>query len=293
MITQLVITGQPASSITAGTGVDLTVTAEDASGFVVSTYTGSVSLALVGNPVGGTLGGTTSVDATAGVAVFSAATLNLVGSGYTLQASIGSVISGISNAISVTPGAAAKLLITAEPPASVTAGGTFGFTVTAEDAEGNVATSYASGVTVALAANVGGSSLGGTTSVGATGGVAVFSGLTLNLAGSGYTLGVSGGALTPATSSAISVAPGAASQLVISSGPTSVAAGVGFGLTVTAEDAQGNVATGFSGSVSVGFSSDPGGSTLGGTTSKNATSGVTVFSGLTLNISRRRLHSAS
>src|SRR6185312_1013004 len=96
------------------------------------------------------------------------------------------------------------------------------------------------------------------------------------------TLSVTGGTLTAATSSAISVVPGTATQLLITTEPAStVTAGSGFGFTVTAEDAQGNVATGFSGDETVALAS--GSSTLGGTLVLNAISGLATFSSLTLN----------
>ena len=86
-------------------------------------------------------------------------------------------------------GPATQLVVTSQP-SSVAAGVGFGFTLAAEDAQGNVATSYTGNVTVALAANPGGSSLGGTLIVSIANGVASFSGLTLNNTGSGYTLQV-------------------------------------------------------------------------------------------------------
>ena len=49
-------------------------------------------------------------------------------------------------------------------------------------------TGYNGSVTIALANNPGGSTLGGTLTVPAVNGVATFSGLTLNKAGTGYTL---------------------------------------------------------------------------------------------------------
>ena len=73
-------------------------------------------------------------------------------------------------------------MVTQQPPASVTAGSGFGLTVQAEDGSGNLITSFNGTVTVALANNPGGATLGGTLSVQASGGVATFSGLTLNKA---------------------------------------------------------------------------------------------------------------
>ena len=108
--------------------------------------------------------------------------------------------------------------------------------------------------------------------------------MNLNKVASGYTLRLTGSGLTAATSSAIAVVPGVATQLVLTvAPPTTVTAGVGFGLTVTAEDAEGNVATGFSGSLTAALGNNPGSSTLAGTTSASAAGGVAAFSNLTLN----------
>ena len=81
-----------------------------------------------------------------------------------------------------------NLVVTQQPPASVTAGSGFGLTVQAQDSSGNLITSFNGTVTVALASNPGGATLGGTLTVTASGGVATFSGLTLTKAASGYTL---------------------------------------------------------------------------------------------------------
>lgn len=67
----------------------ITVAAKDASGTLVSSFTGSVTLAFGTNATGSTLGGTTSVAAVAGVATFSNISLNKAGTGYTLVASSG------------------------------------------------------------------------------------------------------------------------------------------------------------------------------------------------------------
>jgi hypothetical protein len=105
-------------------------------------------------------------------------------------------------------------LITGHTPADVTAGAGFGLVVTAEDAGGHVVTSFAGAVTVALRDDPGGAALGGALTVTASAGVATFSGLTLDRAGVGYTLQITGGGLTPATSSALNVTapPAATSQ---------------------------------------------------------------------------------
>ena len=87
---------------------------------------------------------------------------------------------------------------TTTPPASVAANAPFGLTVTAEDGSGNIATTYTGPVTLALSGGTSGAVLGGTLTATAVNGVATFSGLTINTAGTGYTLTASSGTLTPA-----------------------------------------------------------------------------------------------
>ena len=73
-------------------------------------------------------------------------------------------------------------------------------------------------------------------------------------------------------------------QLVITSPPpSSVAAGVGFNLTVDAETGSAAVDVGYDGPVSVQLSGGPGGATLGGTLTVNASNGVAKFSGISIN----------
>src|SRR5205085_339630 len=141
------------------------------------------------------------------------------------------------------PAAPALLAVTAQPPTGVAAGVGFGMKVTAKDAYGNVTTSYAGPVTVALAGGPGGT-LGGTLTVNAVNGVATFAGLSLTQAGGGYTLRATAGGLTAPTRAASGVIPAAPALLAVTAQPpTGVAAGVGFGMKVTAKDAYGNVAT--------------------------------------------------
>ena len=189
---QLVVTQQPPASVTAGSAFGLTVDAENSSGNLLSSFDGTVTVALASNPGGATLGGTLTATASNGVATFSNLSLTTAASGYTLVVSGGGLGEGITSAITVTPAAASQVVITQQPPASVTAGSGFGLQATIEDAYGNVETGDNSDVvTAALASNPGGTTLGGTLSVTVSQGVATFSGLTLTKAAAGYTLGVS------------------------------------------------------------------------------------------------------
>ena len=89
-------------------------------------------------------------------------------------------------------------------------------------------------------------------------GVATFSGLSIDQAGTGYSLLVSGDGLGSATSAAFNVVPAAASQLVFNAQPsTSITAGSGFGLTVSVEDSFGNIETDDAGTISLALSGGP------------------------------------
>jgi hypothetical protein len=91
------------------------------------------------------------------------------------------------------------VIVITRPPGSryadleklVFAGSPFSVTAAIEDGQGQVLTSFAGSVTIALADNPAGATLGGTLTVTASNGIAVFSGLTLSQAGTGYTLKIS------------------------------------------------------------------------------------------------------
>jgi hypothetical protein len=277
--TQLEITAQPSASVTAGSAFGLMVAAEDRLGNVIKGYSGSVTISLATEPGDGALNGTLSVKVVDGVASFSGLTLDAAGSGYSIQATAGNLASATTNSFNVNAAAATKLIVTAQPQSSVTAGAGFGFTVAAEDRFGNVATSFDGNVTVALNGNPGQSTLGGTTTVMANNGLATFSGMTLNKSGNGYTLQATSTGLSSATTNAFGVTAALASQLVIAvQPPASVTAGMAFDLTISAEDPFGNLATSFVGPVTVAVASGPG--TLSGAVTASAGSGVANFTDL-------------
>jgi streptogramin lyase len=281
---QLAVTQQPAASVAAGSGFGLTVEAEDSSGNLLSSFNGTVTVALANNPGDATLGGTLTATAYNGVATFSNLSLTAAAVGYTLDVSASGLGSGITSTITVTPAAATQVVVTTEPSASVTAGSGFGLQASIEDSYGNVVTSASNTLSVALANNPTGATLGGTLAAAAVDGVATFSGLSLTAAAPGYTLAVSSGGLFSATSSAITVTPAAATQVVITGQPpASVGLNASFGLSAAIEDAYGNVETSSNSTVKVALDNNPGGAKLGGTLSVKASKGVATFSGLTLN----------
>ncbi|MDR3637598.1 MAG: hypothetical protein P4L84_27580 [Isosphaeraceae bacterium] len=264
--THLVVTTEPPASVAARTGFEIVVAAEDANGNVDTSFTAPVTLTIGNNPGGATLGGVTNLGGLGGVADFTGLTLNAPGNDYTLTAAAVGLTSAGTSGFNVTAAPATQLVVTTEPPASVVAGASFGLVVEAEDGSGDLDTSYNGPVTVALATNPGGATLASTLTVNASAGVASFTGLSLDKAGAGYTLGVTSGSLAFATTNAVTVTAAPATQLVITTPPpSSVTSGGAFALVVEAEDAAGNVDTSFTGSVTIALGSNPIGGTLGET----------------------------
>src|SRR5205807_2299648 len=74
--------------------------------------------------------------------------------------------------------------------------------------------------------------------------------------------------------------------IVFSTQPTATTAGVALtpAVVVTAQDSLGNTATSFTANVTVAIASNPGSSTLSGTATVAASSGVATFSTLTLDM---------
>src|SRR5207245_2767539 len=89
---QLVFTVQPTNP-TAGAAITpaVQVTAQDAQGNTATAFSANVTVALGANPGGGTLSGTATVAAVAGVASFANLRINRTGTGYTLTASAAAV----------------------------------------------------------------------------------------------------------------------------------------------------------------------------------------------------------
>src|SRR5207237_878300 len=121
----------------------------------------------------------------------------------------------------------------------------------AQDGNGNTATGFTGNVTVAIGTNPSTGTLSGTKTVAAVAGVASFSGLSIDKAGTGYTLTATGAGST--TSGAVNITAGTATQLVFSVQPTPTVSGPATTPDVhgTAQDGNGNTATGFTGNVTV------------------------------------------
>src|SRR5439155_1230703 len=285
--TRLAFTVQPTSS-TAGAAITpaLQVTALDAQGNPATGFTGNVTIAIGANPGGAALSGSASVAAVAGVGTFGDLSLDRAGTGYTLTASATGPTGATSTPFDVAPAAANRLVFTVQP-SSATAGAviTPAAQVTAQDGLGNTVTGFTGTVTLAFGNNPGSATLGGTTSVAAAGGVATFANLAVNRTGTGYTLTASATGLTTTGSAAFDITPGAATELVFTVQPTNTTAGnpITPAVRVTARDALGNTATGFTAGVTVAIGTNGGGGTLSGAATVAAVEGVATFPGLSIN----------
>src|SRR5207248_2348646 len=240
---------------------------------------GNVTVAIGTNPSTGTLGGTLTQAAVDGVATFANLAIDKVGTGYTLTAK--GAGTATSAAFNITAGTATALVFSVQPTTTVAGAAiTPAVQVTVQDGSGNTATGFTGNITVAIGTNPSTGTLGGTKIVAAVAGVATFSGLSIDKVGTGYTLTATGAG--SATSAAFNITAGTATQLVFSVQPTTTAAGAVItpAVQVTAQDAQGNTATGFTGNVTVAIGTNPSTGTLAGTKVVAAVAGVATFSGL-------------
>src|SRR5438034_1123646 len=285
--TQLVFSIQPrAAAAGAHIAPPVEVTALDVSGNLVPTFTCTVTVAIGTNPAGGTISGTTTVAAVAGVATFSRLSIDRAGAGYTLSATTPGLSGTTSVTFSIVPGAASQLAFTV-PPGPTTAGATIrpAVQVTARDALGNTATGFAGNMTVAIATNPAGGTLSGTTTVAAVAGVATFSTLNIDHAGSGYRLSATAVGFTGLASGPFDIIPATAVRLTFSQQPSTAVAGAAIApaVQVAALDAAGNTVTGFTGTVTVAIEANPGAGVLSGTTTVAAINGVATFATLSIN----------
>jgi hypothetical protein len=181
-----------------------------------------------------------------GVHTFTGLVLDTAGTqSLTVRDSASSSITG-SGSVAVSPAAASRLVISGFP--SATTAGTAGkITVTARDAFGNVATGYTGTVhftssdpQAALPADY--------TFTTADAGRRTFSTVLKTAGTQSLTAKDTVNRSLTWTEAGIAVSPAAASRLAVSA-PAGATAGTAFNVTVTAQDAYGNTATGYAGTV--------------------------------------------
>jgi hypothetical protein len=213
----------------------------------------------------GPLQGTAMLDigtgaATPGEATFTNLRIDSAGAGKVLTASASYLASAVSDSFAVAAAPADRLVFTTQPGNAI-AGAAFATqpVVKSRDAYGNDSTvglGATKNVTVALTSGSG--ILQGTAMInigtgGSTPGIATFSNLRIDTAGSGKVLTASASYLTSAVSDVFTVLPDVAAKLKITGAATQIA-GTPQNLTITAYDLFGNVATGYAGDKSLTFS---------------------------------------
>jgi adhesin/invasin len=274
--------GQQPTNTTAGVTISpaVTVNVEDAFGNVVTGNNSTVTVTLSSGTFSN-FSRTATATAASGVATFSSLVINNTGT-YTLAATDGTLTGTTSSSFAITP--APTKLAFGQQPTNATAGVAISpaVTVKVEDVNGNVVTGNSSTVTLTLSSGT--FSNGSTTATAtAVNGVATFSGLVINAAGS-YTLKATDGALTSATSNSLTISPAAASKLVFTQQPTNATAGVAISpaVAVKVEDAFGNVVTSNNSTVTITLSS---GTFSNGSRTATATAvnGTVTFSNLVIN----------
>jgi hypothetical protein len=284
--TQLAI-GQQPTSTTGGATISPPVTVRilDAGGNLTSS-TANVTVAIGTNPNNGALAGTKTVAASSGTATFGNLSIDSAGGGYTLVATSGSLTQMTSNGFNITVGTAAKLGFRTQPAGATGGSPIPSFQVEVLDAGGNLVSTASNSITLAILNNVGpNASLGGGPNpVAAGGGIATFSNMTIDSAGSGYTLQATASGLTAATSAAFNITVGPAAKLGFFQQPSNTVAGVAINPPVIVEvrDAGGNRVTSASNSIAIAIGTNPSSGTLSGTTPVTAISGRATFSDLSI-----------
>ena len=227
--------------------------------------------------------GTTSATVVNGVATFANLWLGAAGTGYTLTASSGTLVTN-SAPFAVLPGPPVALVFV-QPPSTSVAGTSVG-TVSVEirDAYGNVAVNSEAQITLS-AKNAAGSSVAiyGTTTTLTTGGLATFSNAYLTLAGTGYTLTAVSSGVASANSPPFSVLPGPPAFLTFLQQPTDSLAGTAISpaVTVGLYDAYGNLAVNAVAQITVS-AKNAGGNPVAvlGSTNVVSLNGVAAFSSI-------------
>lgn len=144
-------------------------------GQVASAYTGDVTVSLISNPTGATLGGTTTVSASAGVATFTNLTLNRSGKDFRIRAIASGLRASTSDPFSIPTECVFTTL-----PSTVEPDETFTVAVTVRDGAAATDTNYNGVVTLSIYTKTANGVLSGTRVRPAINGVATFTGLSID-----------------------------------------------------------------------------------------------------------------
>jgi len=170
-------------------GVSVTVIESNGDTAYESTASIGLSIASGTGTPGAHLGGVTQVAAVNGTANFPQVTIDSAGTGYRLLAVATALGGAASDTFDVTAGVPTRLAFLRQP-SGAPAGDTISpaVQVAVQDVLGNIVLVASDSIALAIAANPGAASLGGTAVRRADAGVATFPGLSISAAGVGYTL---------------------------------------------------------------------------------------------------------
>jgi hypothetical protein len=279
--TKLAFVQQP-STIVVGQPISPAIAAwvEDAGGNLVTSDRSAVTLSIVpasGQP-GGTLTGTTTVNAITGVAIFNGISVSKPGS-YKLIISDGTLTTASSNTFTVTAAGPTNLSF-AQQPLNTPLGVVLPtITVNVNDASGNIVATDNSLVTLSIGSGPAGGTISGVTTVNAVNGVATFTNLSISPIGN-YSLRATDGNLSAAVSSNF-VVFGDPANLVFAKQPAPGSAGTVLPpVVVNVTDSAGDIVPTDSSVVTLTLNTTAG--TLIGTTTVNAVNGVATFDNLSL-----------
>jgi hypothetical protein len=274
------ITTEPVST-TAGSAIDVTVSALDAFNQVVNDYTGTIHFTT--SDMNHVLPDDyTFLANEQGVHTFTGGVILRTAGSQTVSVNDTATPSAAGSAnVSIDPAAADHLFLLQQPTDS-TAGEAIlpALEVEILDRFNNLTSSLAS-ITMSLGANPGGGTLAGTTTQAAISGIATFVDLSIDKAGEGYTLQAMNSGLTGTISNEFTITPAAADHLFFLQQPTDTVAGQAIAPTVQVEilDRFGN-RTASTADVSIAIGANPGSGTLAGTTTQAAISGTATFGDL-------------
>jgi len=249
-----------------GTAFNIRITAQDANGNTVTSFTGNVDIT---SNAGGTspLGLSTNLGGfTSGVLDNHSVTLNGTNAAATITATkTGSAETGTSTAFVLNPGALTHFrveLATGGTIGTQTAGTPFNVKITALDANGNTQTGFTG--TVNITATNGGTITTTTPSAAFSAGVLASQAVTFTNVGSfGLTATNTAPSAETGSAAAFTVNPGTVNHYKVEAAPSGniggQTAGVAFNVKITALDANGNTATSFTGTVDLSSTGAPGG----------------------------------
>lgn len=263
-------TTQPNASYAVGAPITVAVTVKDQFGNNVIDGT---TVTIDSNK--GVLNGTKSRTTTAGVATFNDLSITTPDTGYNLTATSNGIDSVPSSNFEITSGTATKLLFTTQPVSTVAGATLANIVVTVQDNLGNTVIDATTSITLTPSAGT----LFGIRNKNAVSGIATFSGLSMTLVGTGYTLTTTNNeGLTNDTSTVFDISPAAAAVLAFTAQPSETVAGVTMNtVTVEARDTYDNLVP------NVAVSLTLTGALLNGTTTTTTNaSGLATFNNLSI-----------